>query len=297
MPCHWVFDAHVHKNGGTSLRNWFLRHEMAGSCVYSGYVQPPLHLVRSELLLARNRTHFREIHLGPPISDVISVARQVQSVHPRSPACKVVSILRLRRPSDFYASFYRWGFAYKRTPPPFANWSRQYPNIQSNILLEPNYALSAERNDRRPDRASWSRVVSVLKAVDYAVPTEKLDHLVVLLSKRTGLPLLPYARRSPRSSERFRGCCTEAAQAPIDERAYRWAKRRFRFPRRYQPELEAFQRLVRDYSTAGTTQPRELTCRYKPQYDRPLRFAPDNASEFAKMVVRHRTFDCPWPVS
>ena len=124
--CSIVVDRHVHKNGGSTVRELFLRNELYDGWLYWGYGLAHTQRVVAGLI---------ELLLGPPnrsCSDwsrrpVLRLAAELHYSYmtaeammvafgPWSPlqqlashcGCRLVMVTRLREPLDFYVSFFRW---------------------------------------------------------------------------------------------------------------------------------------------------------------------------------------------
>ena len=125
--CSIVLDRHVHKNGGSTIRDLFLMNEMHDDWLYWGYGLAHTQRVVAGLI---------ELLLGPPnrsctdwsrrpvlrvaaelhYSRVMTAEAMMVAFGPWSPlqqlashcGCRLVMVTRLREPLDFYLSFYRW---------------------------------------------------------------------------------------------------------------------------------------------------------------------------------------------
>ena len=75
--------------------------------------------------------------------------------------CRLVTVTRLRRPLDFYVSFYRWTVAWrqKRNATRFGATMREWlpRNLQASLLLTPIDAAWAEHVGVRDDAVRWKR--------------------------------------------------------------------------------------------------------------------------------------------
>ena len=125
--CSIVVDRHVHKNGGSTVRELFLRNELHDGWLYWGYGLAHTQRVVAGLI---------ELLLGPPnrsctdwsrrpalrlaaelhYSRTMTAEAMMVAFGPWSPlqqlashcGCRLVMVTRLREPLDFYLSFYRW---------------------------------------------------------------------------------------------------------------------------------------------------------------------------------------------
>ena len=118
----WV-DRHLHKNGGSTIREVMLRNEESGHCVYYGYTQTREGWQR----LVRELGHINNGSLVLPKLCVEAHASQASAefVSRRIPdllmlrsrfahlavPLRVVLTTRVREPLSYYISFYRWRVA------------------------------------------------------------------------------------------------------------------------------------------------------------------------------------------
>ena len=192
--CFILVDRHLHKNGGSTVRDLFLEHERQGLATYSGYHHKSweddataLRAVatrpaeraenRSQVLLVES--HFGDG--GPELADQVlpslrGIARMLS--HQQGSACPLVLMTRIREPLDYYLSFYRWAIGFRQRDAPriygatFLEWAQLCPNLQSNMMLNSMAAYFAEyhprayrrkfasdagawRGERRHRTASW----------------------------------------------------------------------------------------------------------------------------------------------
>ena len=157
--CAFVLDRHTHKNGGSTMRSIFADNDRLDGWVYWGYslnqqapfaqrlvaaLQPPR---GNGSCFASGRSSLRVIaehHYGRrPLIQTLS------NLGPGSPlwhvaagcGCRLVTVTRLRRPLDFYVSFYRWTVAWrqKRNATRFGATMREWlpRNLQASLLLTP----------------------------------------------------------------------------------------------------------------------------------------------------------------
>ena len=126
----WV-DRHLHKNGGSTIREVMLRNEEAGQCVYYGYTQTREGWDRLMSHLKTLRTNMSALSpisaSGLPKLCVEAHASQasaeftsrripdllaLRSLYTRfSVPMRVVLTVRVREPLSYYISFYRWRVA------------------------------------------------------------------------------------------------------------------------------------------------------------------------------------------
>ena len=170
-PCSIVFDRHVHKNGGTTLRKILQENDLRDGWVYWGYGahqflkinelvmktmldgprpangsscadwparRQPLRM-SVEYHYARNPQHLLLSSFGPH-SPLQAVSAQC--------GCRIVLVTRLREPLAYYASFYTWTIEWrqKRNASRFGasmlEWAPR--NLQSTIFMSPLDATWAE---------------------------------------------------------------------------------------------------------------------------------------------------------
>ena len=121
----WV-DRHLHKNGGSTIREVMLRNEEAGKCVYYGYTQTREGWDRlMSYLRTVNGTNIEaaalpkvcvEAHASQASAEFTSRRipdlLELRSLYARLRVpLKVVLTVRVRDPLSYYISFYRWRIA------------------------------------------------------------------------------------------------------------------------------------------------------------------------------------------
>ena len=256
--CAIVLDRHTHKNGGSTMRSIFADNDRLDGWVYWGYslnqqapfaqrlvaaLQPPR---GNGSCFASERSSLRVIaehHYGRrPLIQTLS------NLGPGSPlwhvaagcGCRLVTVTRLRRPLDFYVSFYRWTVAWrqKRNATRFGATMREWlpRNLQASLLLTPIDAAWAEHVGVRDDAMRWKRAhfwqfddaeawpaeyAARRRAVGSARPlgaprraqlrgalsafslvglVERFDETLLLLADLAGLQRLNYVALRPRST-------------------------------------------------------------------------------------------------
>lgn len=117
----WV-DRHLHKNGGSTVREVMLRNEEAGHCQYWGYAQthrgwaavmkalakepsagpPPALCVEAHASTASAE------FMSPRLPQLLDLRRRLAL---RRPPVPVILTTRVREPLSYYLSFYRWRVA------------------------------------------------------------------------------------------------------------------------------------------------------------------------------------------
>ena len=122
----WV-DRHLHKNGGSTIREVMLRNEEAGRCVYYGYGQTREGWRRLIKALLRTQGSGTNESSTPPSICIEAHASQASAefTSHRVPdllalrahfgrigaPARVVLTTRVREPLSYYMSFYRWRVA------------------------------------------------------------------------------------------------------------------------------------------------------------------------------------------
>ena len=187
----WV-DRHLHKNGGSTMREVMLRNEEAGNCVYYGYTQTRegwdrlMSYMRSinsstaslpRVCIEAHASQASAEFTSRRIPDLLRLrAIYTQWAVP----IRVVLTVRVREPLSYYISFYRWRVAglqrggniirlspkksvYQPLGTDFLGWSP--PNLQSIGLLHGDVELFAGlkaggwpgvRNATRRPHPYWS---------------------------------------------------------------------------------------------------------------------------------------------
>lgn len=118
----WI-DRHLHKNGGSTVREVMLRNEEAGRCVYYGYTQTHegWRALMAELYSVKSSTPKLpalciEAHASTASSDwtshrlpaVIELRARLAAL---TVPARIVLTTRVREPLSYYMSFYRWRIA------------------------------------------------------------------------------------------------------------------------------------------------------------------------------------------
>lgn len=164
----WV-DRHLHKNGGSTVREVMLRNEEAGNCVYYGYTQTHegwarvMDALRSAADGAPAPALCIEAHASQATAEFMSqrvpdLLRLRAHYAARRLPTRVVLSARVRNPLSYYLSFYRWrvagmqraGNVIRLSPSrsvvnplgsTFLEWAP--PNLQSTGLLHGDVELFA----------------------------------------------------------------------------------------------------------------------------------------------------------
>uniref|UniRef100_A0A7S3X297 Uncharacterized protein n=1 Tax=Emiliania huxleyi TaxID=2903 RepID=A0A7S3X297_EMIHU len=171
--CAIIVDRHVHKNGGSTMRDIFLENERLGYGLYQGYTQllwrqdfaVLQRIAERAVAEKRSPNHFimMEAHFGfeefanRPLSDLVRLKQLYQAAGVR---CPIALMTRVREPLAYYLSFYKWGVAFRiqealtkgEVQPQwgrnFSEWARQVPNLQSSIMVRGMTAMGAEYSGR-----------------------------------------------------------------------------------------------------------------------------------------------------
>lgn len=234
--CMILVDRHVHKNGGSSVRDLLLENERRGYGLYQGYTQMYWNRDLKQLQKAgeaarqQNRapSHviMMEAHFGwvefatstlPGLKNLASTYEQ-QGVD-----CPLVLMTRVRDPLEYYLSFYRWGVAFRQKESPlkfgksFVEWARKVPNLQSTIMMLSMAAMAAEYHpdtwkhySRRPEigrspEEAWRKLSEFLDQFAIVGTMRRFDESLLLMSDMTGLPVMEYRRNRPNQKGGFKG--------------------------------------------------------------------------------------------
>lgn len=192
--CAVVVDRHVHKNGGSTMRDIFLENERLGYGLYQGYTQLywrsdfPLLRRMAEVAVKSGRTpshvlmfesHFGPMEMSAQVMGDLAELRQTYRAGGLD--CRVVLVTRVREPLAYYLSFYKWGVAFRqrearvknagRRPAwghNFTDWVSQVPNLQSSVMLKGMAAMPAEYLGRmyRAHHPTWEQLDAMLSAFD-----------------------------------------------------------------------------------------------------------------------------------
>ena len=322
MACTFVVNQHIHKNGGTSFRDWLLAHERAGNALYSGYDlgrASMKELLRNTTAVSRattpttratNLVHFTESHISTDRFHHIAGAITDRIQRIPSLQCKTLVVTRWREPTQMYVSFYRWAFAFRRQRPDIVKWLAMNPNLQSMLALNPLYFTYAE-SGRNPHRAFKTPNIDEMRAhirrFDIVGTTDMFDEFLIMVARRTGLNLLPYVKTSPRGRNKQR--CRHVAcrnigafvNCSIDDAIYKEVSSAFR--RQIALEGDALQSRVRTFQYDTKLYNRqahfpELGCSFKPTSEDEGFFVDSCPHPFARPFCRdvyaHRRFSCPW---
>jgi hypothetical protein len=235
--CFIYVDRHVHKNGGSTMRDVLLEHERHGLGLYHGY-QHHEWKTDAQALLQMAALHATggsarhvllvESHFGPTefadtlLRSLHKLSRTLARTH--ATACPLILATRVREPLDYYLSFYRWAVGFRQRDSPrvygtnFLEWARRVPNLQSTILsssmasYEAEYAPKRYRSrwEPRDGAAAWRRLRALLDRFDVVAPLARFDEAMLLVHDLTGLPLLLYRRNRPKQKNGYRGTNADA---------------------------------------------------------------------------------------
>ena len=230
-----LLERHLHKNGGSTMRDLFYRNEMLGECLYWGYTSYDWqwrHVMRAlrayvqaiaEPNPPRGVRLCAEVHYPAGGFNMTELAALRELMHSASllshQTSRLVLVTRLRRPADLYNSFYRWAVLPKQRKDP-ARWGHDCetwapPNLQTALLHKPQLADAAELQS--PSSAQRKRIFADVSEATYRLVQQMLhdfdvvgtlddfDATLLLISDLTGLPHLLYQQRTPRKRDEFTG--------------------------------------------------------------------------------------------
>jgi len=237
--CAIIVDRHVHKNGGSTMRDIFLENERLGYGLYQGYTQllwrqdfaVLQRIAERAVAEKRSPNHFimMEAHFGfeefanRPLSDLVRLKQLYQAAGVR---CPIALMTRVREPLAYYLSFYKWGVAFRiqealtkgEVQPQwgrnFSEWARQVPNLQSSIMVRGMTAMGAEYSGRiHASRRTigpaggrgWEELDNMLSKFDVVGTTQRFDETLLLAADMVGLPVLAYKYNRPKAKGGFRG--------------------------------------------------------------------------------------------
>ena len=228
--CAILVDRHVHKNGGSTIRDWFLEQERLGHALYQGYTQLYWRQIFSKLqklfvqaaetgqaprIQMLIEAHFGWVELNGPIMKDLHSLREVAT------DCPIVTMTRVREPLDFYLSFYQWGVGFRQRENPnlfgktFAEWARLVPNLQSTMMLRSMAASDAEYHPRTYVRSHsrdgaggqkqlLERTQAFLRQFDIVATMSRFDESILMAADMTGVRELLYKRNMPNKKGGFR---------------------------------------------------------------------------------------------
>ena len=167
--CAMLVDRHVHKNGGSTIRDLFLEHERQGLALYHGYQHNSWsddyralrfaaeeavaeEAVRRGSTADAPRVLLVESHFGRiELEDVLPTLSALSQLYAaQGIECPLVTMTRIRPPLDFYLSFYRWSVGFRQRDNPeaygrtFAEWVERVPNLQSTMMIRSMASYAAE---------------------------------------------------------------------------------------------------------------------------------------------------------
>ena len=234
--CAIFVDRHVHKNGGSTMRDLLLENERLGHGLYQGYTQMywgrlfrtirQLHSgAEAPRQLLMYEAHFGWVEYRDRVLPDLLQLRKLR------PDCPVHTLVRIREPLEYYLSFYRWGVAFRQKQSPaafgatFVEWVEKMPDLQSTVLMRGMAAMAAEYHVSQFKRSYhtplWGRLdddgrqkllASFLDTFSTVAPMAHFDASILMASDATGLPLLLYKRNKPGQKGGFRG--TSATVCP-----------------------------------------------------------------------------------
>ena len=275
--CAILVDRHVHKTGGTTMRDIMLENERRGEWLYWGYSLGRLTPVFDELrkqAVSGNTTHRigLEYHHGfiPFSPDVVDQLRSLRATyHALDIDCRVVLVTRVREPLSFYISYFKWAAAWRQKKEPatfgrnFTEWAP--PNLQSALMLNSMDHMWAEKgigHKRRReafdgfDAHAWQRLHDLLLHFDIVGTTERFDETLLLTAGMTGLQHLRYHVNSPTRNSKWKRGVADAEVCPDLDACRRHVERIA--PYDVQLYAESTQRLDRLVHDAGESFQRRL---------------------------------------
>ena len=216
----WL-DHHVHKNGGTSVRDMMRSAASEGGCVYWGYWlglgwEEALDLLREPANYGARLCLEEHFPAEEPTS-VLERHAQLQDLkHSMNDSSKpgralrVLQTTRVREPLAYYISYFKWVIAgpqlanapgFNKT---FLEWS--VPNLQCNLFLHPRrsgalesgqYKIGAEDDEFSTfNETDLADLEAMLDDYDLVATTERFAHFAAVASRLTGLPVR-YRHRVP----------------------------------------------------------------------------------------------------
>jgi hypothetical protein len=142
--------------------------------------------------------HFVHVHHPDAGScgGLAALQREIGRLRPSavSLGCNVVVAMLVRRPWEFYVSWWYYVGARRCDDCAFVEYVRLNPNAQSHMAVggmprQYSQALLARHTAR--DSALTRSLQGVLRGVDLLAPTESLDEFVWLLCERAGIGICP----------------------------------------------------------------------------------------------------------
>ena len=160
--CSIVVDRHVHKNGGSTLRNFFFENDRRGGWRYYGYgldsAVAVAHFLKAAILHPNRTSNCSDWSRRPVLrlaaeqhyGGYLTTSALLRSFGPASPlrsaalscACRVVLVTRFREPFSFYSSFYTWAVARRQASnsshygATMLEWAAEARNLQSTLFME-----------------------------------------------------------------------------------------------------------------------------------------------------------------
>ncbi|KAL1499014.1 hypothetical protein AB1Y20_013531 [Prymnesium parvum] len=237
--CALLVDRHVHKNGGSSIRDMLLENERMGYGLYQGYTQMywqkdfkqlrrlvDAALDRGETpeLLYMMEAHFGWVEFARSVMP--DLQRLAEHLKKKQVDCPLVTMTRVREPLEYYLSFYRWAVAFRQKADPhlfgkdFLDWAQRIPNLQSTTMMQSMAAMAAEYfvhqwgsyhramgggKGAAAEEAGWKRLQAFLDQFTIVASMQRFDESVLLASDLSGLPLILYKRNKPQQKGGFRG--------------------------------------------------------------------------------------------
>jgi len=236
-------------------------------------------------------------------STVLPTLKELHSTYTRAGFdCPLVLMTRVREPTDYYLSFYKWGVAFRQRENPrsfgatFEEWAEKVPNLQSTMMMQSMAAMAAEyhidqfrlhyaRNGAigRTDDDAWAKLTNFLDAFTIVGTMQRFDESMLLAHDLVGLPILLYKRNRPNQKGGYRGTnkdicpdmdkCRELIRrvAARDYKMYERYHERFEAKlaaqgAEFAKRVEAYKRAIADIQPIWKRVPRkQYICRYHPE--------------------------------
>jgi len=224
--CIVLYDRHIEKNGGSTMRVIMRRLEEHGECAYWGYAQShgtwkaTMSELRSPTSPIAPPRLCIEAHTGLAASmRLAELGRLQQTLQALGSGCRVLRTARIRAPLSHYISFFTWGVLQRHKTLDvagsrlFVQWANATPNLQASLLLNPPSARAAVpdcketyRGQRCPSRDYESmhkperlanfatgsdrerrRLADLLRNIDLLSPLDQFEGALLLTAEALGL--------------------------------------------------------------------------------------------------------------
>ena len=182
-----LFDRHVEKNGGLSMTKAFEESD----CQYYGYQVLEHEFEQMVDALAAADTGGSPLRIcvngHSPVPDTWMEQARALGELPQHP--RLVTMLRVRRPPDWYQSFYDWD----QVPRMDAGWANQSSivdwmpgDLQSRIVLHSHNAVKAQHRELENaplNETECARALDLAGSVELLTTTEEMDRMWPVLRK------------------------------------------------------------------------------------------------------------------